>query len=91
MATNEKFIPTKITRGTSTIEVSRDRAAKGMGWNIYQSDGKTDRFLAHRPNKDKALKFALDCCEPTVRATFLVTPNIDGPCPPSSTSSSAAS
>lgn len=73
-----------IHRGPSVIHIFGERSRHG--WDISIENG---AHQGHRKSKASAIKFAHDCCEPDLRAIFVVKPHLpDGEAPPPDNSNS---
>ncbi len=62
----------EISIGICTILVRGKRSTRG--WDVVRVDGCHSEPQGHRKSKDDALQLARDCCEPNLKATFLLKP-----------------
>ena len=67
-------LSTEITCGSNTIRVYGKRSTKG--WIVKRIDGASSIHIGKEKQKDKAIRLALDCCDPqTTNETYRVSPS----------------
>ena len=67
-------LSTEIRRGTNTVRIYGKRSTKG--WTVKQVNGASSILQGTAKKKDKAIRLALDCCDPdTHNAIFRVAPS----------------
>jgi hypothetical protein len=67
-------LTTEITSGTNTVRIYGKRSTKG--WVVKEVGGATSRHISAAKEKDKAIRLALDCCDPdTHHTTYRVAPS----------------
>ena len=66
-------VTVEITIASCKILVRGKRS--GKGWIILETGGAKSVHLGFQPNKELALQFAHDACEPGTAATFTIRPS----------------
>lgn len=67
-------LTTEITCGTNTVRIYGKRSVKG--WTVKQVDGASCQHIGAAKEKAKAIRLALDCCDPeTHNTTYRVSPS----------------
>jgi hypothetical protein len=67
-------LATEITRGSNTVRIYGKRSTKG--WTVNQINGASSERIGAEKEKGKAIRLALDYCDPeTHNAIFRVAPS----------------